>query len=165
MTWLFKRTYINFSVPIKKTRQNFEIDMEILFRVPHAIFTIFRSLRMDRLDLLMGSLEEEERFLAWQTFSQESRWPVIYYSVLLIYFLQKLWNTLVLFVGPLITLFWTSGDVSSGFQSQGGSLTCILHHLCKMGTSDSPLVRHLLTAGRPAWQPNGLILTSNLIYL
>ena len=26
----------------------------------------------------------------------------------------------VLFVGPLIPLFWTSGDVSSGFQSQGG---------------------------------------------
>ena len=24
------------------------------------------------------------------------------------------------FVGPLIPLFWTSGDVSSGFQSQSG---------------------------------------------
>ena len=28
------------------------------------------------------------------------------------------WRTWVLFVGPLIPLFWTSGDVSSGFQSQ-----------------------------------------------
>ena len=27
-----------------------------------------------------------------------------------------------LFVGPLIPLFWTSGDVCTGFQSQGGSL-------------------------------------------
>ena len=25
-----------------------------------------------------------------------------------------------MFVEPLITLFWTSGDVSSGFQSQSG---------------------------------------------
>ena len=27
------------------------------------------------------------------------------------------WRTQVLFVGPRIALFWTSGDVSSGFQS------------------------------------------------
>ena len=27
------------------------------------------------------------------------------------------WRTQVLFAGPLITLFWTSGDVCSGFQS------------------------------------------------
>ena len=30
------------------------------------------------------------------------------------------WRTWVLFVGSLIPLFWTSGDVSSGFQSQSG---------------------------------------------
>ena len=30
------------------------------------------------------------------------------------------WRTWVLFVEPLIPLFWTSGDVSSGFQSQSG---------------------------------------------
>ena len=30
------------------------------------------------------------------------------------------WRTRVLFVGPLIPLFWTSGDVSYGFQSQSG---------------------------------------------
>ena len=29
-------------------------------------------------------------------------------------------RTQVLFVGPLIPLFWTSGDVCPGFQSQGG---------------------------------------------
>ena len=29
------------------------------------------------------------------------------------------------FVGPLIPLFWTSGDVSSGFQSQSGF--CLIH--------------------------------------
>ena len=31
----------------------------------------------------------------------------------------------MLFVGPLIPLFWTSDDVSPGFQSQGGSLACM----------------------------------------
>ena len=35
-------------------------------------------------------------------------------------------RTRVLFVGSLIPLFWTSGDVYSGFQSQGGFLTCSL---------------------------------------
>ena len=29
-------------------------------------------------------------------------------------------------MGPLIPLFWTIGDVCSGFQSQGGSLACFL---------------------------------------
>ena len=30
------------------------------------------------------------------------------------------------FLGPLIPLLWTSGDVCPGFQSQGGSLACFL---------------------------------------
>ena len=33
-------------------------------------------------------------------------------------FFFNFWRTLVIFVGPLIPLLWTSGDVSSGFQSQ-----------------------------------------------
>ena len=33
---------------------------------------------------------------------------------------DKLIETEVLFVGPLIHLFWTFGDVSCGFQSQNG---------------------------------------------
>ena len=32
----------------------------------------------------------------------------------------------MIFVGPLIPLFWTSGDVCSGFQSQGRFLACLL---------------------------------------
>ena len=31
-----------------------------------------------------------------------------------------IWRTQVLFVGPVIPMFWTSNDVSSGFQSQSG---------------------------------------------
>ena len=75
-----------------------------------------------------------------------------YYSSLFVsvfcwfFFKKKIWRTHVLFVGPLIPLFWTSGDVSPGFQSQGGSLTCVLLRLHTMNSSDSPLLRHLLTS-------------------
>ena len=55
-------------------------------------------------------------------------------------FLRKNLEDIILFVGPLIPLFWISGDIHPGFQSQGGSLTCILHDLHVMGSSDSPLV-------------------------
>ena len=40
------------------------------------------------------------------------------------FFFSNFWRTWVLFVGPLIPLFWTSGNVSSGFQSQSGLPTC-----------------------------------------
>ena len=36
------------------------------------------------------------------------------------FFKKIFWRTQVIFVGPLIPLFWTCGDVSSGFQSQSG---------------------------------------------
>ena len=51
---------------------------------------------------------------------------------------------------PLILLIWTSGDVCLGFQSQGGSLACMPCHLHAMDSSNSPLVRHLLTSWWPA---------------
>ena len=62
------------------------------------------------------------------------------------FFLKKnFWRAWVLFVGPLIPLFWTSGDISSGFQSQGGQPYL---HLAKAYVLhvpwDSPLVWHLL---------------------
>ena len=64
---------------------------------------------------------------------------------------KKFWRTLVvLFVGQLISVFWTSGDVWPVFQSQGGFLVCVLCHLRAMDSSDSPLVWHLLTFSRPA---------------
>ena len=33
------------------------------------------------------------------------------------------------FGGPLVPLFWISGDVSSGFQSQSGF--CLIHYFCR----------------------------------
>ena len=50
--------------------------------------------------------------------------------------------------------FWTSGDICPGFKGQVGSFICMLPHLHKMDSSESPLVRHLLTSWQPAWQPS-----------
>ena len=63
----------------------------------------------------------------------------------------------VLFLGPLIPLFWTSGDFCPEFQSHGGYPTYVLRCLHAMDSSDPPLVRHLLTSWRPVWQPRSLI--------
>ena len=57
-------------------------------------------------------------------------------------------------MGPLIPLLWTSGDVCPGVQSKGGSLACMLCHLCATYSSNSPLVQHLLTSWRYTWQLN-----------
>ena len=51
------------------------------------------------------------------------------------------------FWGPLIPQFWTSGDIYLWFQSQGGSLACVLPLRFAIDSSDSPLVRHLLNTG------------------
>ena len=42
-------------------------------------------------------------------------------SVSSVFFKKKIWRTSVIFVGPLIPLFWTSGDICPGFQRQSGS--------------------------------------------
>ena len=54
-------------------------------------------------------------------------------------------------MGLLILLFWTSDDICSGFQSQGGPLLCAFSLVL---SSDSPLLWHLLVSWWPAWQPN-----------
>ena len=61
----------------------------------------------------------------------------------------KFLKDISIFEGPLILMFWTSGDVCPGFQSQGGSLTWVLHH---MHATDSPadlLVASM--AAEPYW--------------
>ena len=57
------------------------------------------------------------------------------------------------FLGPLVPLFWISGDVSSGFQSQSGF--CLIRYFFFAEANvmyipqDSPLVLHLLTSWWP----------------
>ena len=67
-----------------------------------------------------------------------------------IFILEIFWRTSVLFVRPLIPLFWTCADVCHGFQSQGGFLACVLPRLHAMDSLDSSIVRHQLTS----WQPS-----------
>ena len=68
-------------------------------------------------------------------------------------FLKFFWRTWVLFVGPLIPLFWTSGDVSSGFQSQSGQAYLSLAEAYMLHVPwDSPVVWHLPTSWWLAWQ-------------
>ena len=65
---------------------------------------------------------------------------------------KKFWRTYVLFFGPLVPLFWISGDVSSGFQSQ--SLFCLICCFVEANVmyipQDSPLVVHVPTSWWPA---------------
>ena len=63
----------------------------------------------------------------------------------------------VLFMGPLIPLFRTSGDVSSGFQSQTGQPYSHLVEVYVLHVPrNSPMVQHLLTSWLSAWQPSNL---------
>ena len=48
-------------------------------------------------------------------------------------------NTENLFLRTSV-LFWTSGDIYPGFQTQGQSLVCALLHLRAMDSKNSPLV-------------------------
>ena len=58
---------------------------------------------------------------------------------------ENFWRTSVLLVGRVTSLLWTFYGICPGFQSQRGSLTCVLHRLRAIDSSDSPLVQHLLT--------------------
>ena len=57
------------------------------------------------------------------------------------FFKHFLEGTSPFFVGPLLALFWTSGDICPWFLSQGGYLVCVFHPLSI--TRFHPLVRHL----------------------
>ena len=68
-------------------------------------------------------------------------------------------NKHVLFWGPLEPLFWISGDISSGFQSQSGlCLICLFFCGGECNAmyipQDPPLVLHIPTSWQlAAWQP------------
>ena len=66
-----------------------------------------------------------------------------------IFFSKKFfWRTYVLFVGPLITLFWTSSDVTSEFQSQSDQPYLHLAEVYMLHIPwDSHLVWNPLTLG------------------
>ena len=75
---------------------------------------------------------------------------IILISILCTIHVQNCWNTTNIFekvfgghhpfCGATDTPFWISGDIHPGFETQGGSLTCMLHDLHVMDSSDSPMV-------------------------
>ena len=74
-------------------------------------------------------------------------------------FLQNFWRKQVFFVGPLISLFWTSGDICPGFQSQGGSLAwkasstaCNAFLRFTSGATPANLLTASMAAGRVPYQ-------------
>ena len=64
------------------------------------------------------------------------------------FFLNNFCKAQVLFVGPLIPLFWTSGDVCPGFQSQGG-----FPHLCASSPAHNGFLR-FTSGATPAFSTN-----------
>ena len=68
-------------------------------------------------------------------------------QAIFIYFWLNFLEDISLFVGPLIWLFWTSGDVSSEFQSQSGQPYSHLAEAYVLHIPwNSPLVQHLPTS-------------------
>ena len=63
----------------------------------------------------------------------------VYLSVHFFFFFcfKIFWRTYVLFVGPLVPLFWTC-DVCPGFQSRDGSLACAHKEIPRLTSSAPP---------------------------
>ena len=87
-------------------------------------------------------------------------WPqvLLIQNLQTFFFCKNSWRTRVLFVWPLIPLFWTTGDISSGFQSQSGQPYWHLAEAYVLHIPwDSPLVWQLPTFWWPAWQSSHLL--------
>ena len=77
------------------------------------------------------------------------------YTKPVIHFKKKFLADTCSFWGPLAPLFWISGDVFSGFQSQSGF--CLIHFFAEVNVMylrrDPPLLLPMLTSWQPAVQP------------
>ena len=68
-------------------------------------------------------------------------------------FLKHFWRILVLLSGHWYPRFGLLMTFALGFKARVDFLACMLHYLCAIESSDSPLVQQLLTSWQPAWQP------------
>ena len=66
-------------------------------------------------------------------------------------FFFNFWRASVLFVGPLMPLFWTFGDICPGFQSQGGSPHLHVLFACTQQNTRIDLWCNILLT---PWQPS-----------
>ena len=78
------------------------------------------------------------------------------------FFLKKFLADTCPFLGPLVPLFWISGDVSSGFQSQSGF--CLIRYFCggecnvhsPRFTSGATLADLLAAGAQPVTSPHAM---------
>ena len=90
----------------------------------------------------------------------ESFLPQVEWALHPFFFFLSFWWTHVLFWGPLVPLFWISGDVSSGFQSQSGF--CLIRYFCRgecnvhspRFTSGATLADLLAAGAQPVTSPH-----------
>ena len=65
------------------------------------------------------------------------------------------WTSVIRWGGrALVPLFWLLVTFALDFIIQVDPLTCVLHCLISMDSSDSPLVQDLLISWWSAWQPS-----------
>ena len=93
-----------------------------VLRVPHEATTpvqLYRHPAVRRRTGMLRSVQSRQQLC-------DGNW--YYYTLsVFFYFLKKILEDTSPFCGVLIPIFWTSGDVCPGFQSQGGpSLVCFL---------------------------------------
>ena len=96
------------------------------------------------------------------------------YIYIYIFFFKVFGGHMSFFLGPLVPLFWISGDVSSGFQSQSGF--CLIRYFFCGGecnvhsprfTSGATLANLLVAGTQPVTSPHacakvGLVSVSNV---
>ena len=90
--------------------------------------------------------------------------PIFFFLFLfffyLFFFFKKFLADTCPFLGPLVPLFWISGDVSSGFQSQSGF--CLIRYFCggecnvhsPRFTSGATLADLLVAGAQPVTSPH-----------
>ena len=85
---------------------------------------------------------------------------MFYISLTFFFFFLKFLADTCPFLGPLVPLFWISGDVSSGFQSQSGF--CLIRYFCRgecnvhspRFTSGATLANLLVASTQPVTSPH-----------
>ena len=65
------------------------------------------------------------------------------------HYLKKVLEDISIFVGPLIPLFWTSGDIYLGLKVRVDSIACMLWHLLRFTSGATSA--DLFAASNFAW--------------
>ena len=135
-------------------REGFRVTNEITVNLDEAARSIMMICR-PQIIRLYARVKFVKMWKRWSDGNSTlSVWKRISTNVCIKILAKLKWGDL--FLRRLVPLFWTSGNVYPGFQSQGGSLACALRCLGTIDYSDSSLASPagLLTASilvEPFW--------------